>query len=384
MNALLVIALLPTYLIRFSLFGIPTTVLEILLLIVIGQWLCKNHRRIKSLFRIPRTWAIAIALIVIAATVSAIITPNAFSGLGIWKAYFIEPILFFYLLLDELKQKKITVDQILFALVLGGFVPALTAIAQWIFNAGIPIPWDIERRVTGVFDYPNALGLYLGPLIVIAVGTLKKNKLFFAIALVLFSIAIILAQSEAAIAATIITVVLMGIAQPSLRKKTLIISVMAVGLIFVIPQTRAFLIPKLTLQDYSGQIRIGQWSETLELLKNRPLLGAGLSGYPEALKPYHTQTHIEIFQYPHTIFLNIWVELGLLGLASFLIVATLLLRSLPILLPTSYFLLPFPLLQTFLHGLVDVPYFKNDLAIMTWVFLSVFLYAIHLQKSQNT
>jgi len=383
MNALLLIALLPTYLLRFSVFGIPTTVLEILLLIVIARWLWESRRRPRELFRLERPWAIAIALLVLSATISAIITPNAFAGLGIWKAYFIEPILFFYLLIDELKQKKITVDQIVFALVLGGFVPAITAISQFIFNVGIPIPWDIERRVTGVFDYPNALGLYLGPLIVVAVGKMYK-KPFYIIAIILFSLAIVLAQSEAAIASTIIVVVLMGIVHPKLRKKTLVISVIAASLFLIIPQTRTFLIPKLTLQDYSGQVRLGQWSETMAFLKDHPVFGAGLSGYPEAIKPYHKQTHIEIFQYPHNIFLNIWTELGLLGLASFVLLALLFFRSSPFLLPTSYFLLPFPFLQLFLHSLVDVPYFKNDLAVMTWIFLAIYLYAIHLQKSQNT
>ncbi len=391
-GTLIILALLPSYLLRWNFLHIPTTVLEIMLLVVIVAWLIESRRRLRELTIIERPWAIAIALILLSATISAIYAPDIFSALGTWKAYFFEPIIFFYLIRDLLKRNILSVDSLLIALVAGGFIAALTAIAQWIFHTGIPIPWDIENRATGVFDYPNALGLYLGPLIVIAVANLLplakgeagrgsgvnagRLRPFWLSAIILFSIAIILAQSEAAIASVLVTIVLMGIVHPTFHKKTLTIVAIALVLLFAIPQTRTYTINKLTFQDRSEQVRLSQWTETLQLLKDHPLKGAGLSGYPIALKPYHLRTDLEIFQYPHNVFLNVWVELGLLGLIGFFLLLFLIVRRV-FLLPTSYFLLlslP-PLLQTFLHGLVDVPYFKNDLAILTWTLLAIFTFA---------
>ena len=121
----------------------------------------------------------------------------------------------------------------------------------------------------------------------------------------------------------------------------------------------------------TGHVRRSQWSETIEMLKGRPILGAGLAGYKTALEPYHKATYLEIFQYPHTLLLNIWVELGVLGLLAFGLLSYRVAKS-----AISNFHFPisiafFPLLAMTLHSLFDVPYFKNDLAAMTWIFLAV-------------
>lgn len=419
-GTLLVLSLLPSYLLRFDIFKIPTTVLEIMLLILIFLWIIQNRKRLRKIFVLRREWAIFIALVVVAATVSAIVSPNTFAALGIWKAYFIEPILFFYLLVDLLQQKQISFDKILVALCVGGLLVSLAALLQWSFNVGVPIPWDVERRVTGLFDYPNALGLYLGPLTVLMIGRLlypchceqpstfsqrcwgakqslgllrrliepprnDKTLLYF-ISVILFSTAVILAQSEAAIASVAITTVIMFLCDRKLRKPTLAVSVILLLIVFSIPTSREFLTNKILLQDYSGQVRLSQWSETIKLLKDRPILGAGLSGYQTALVSYHKDTQYEIFQYPHNIFLNIWVELGLLGLIAFGFLIYVILKNVMSLRGgqiANDALILFTLVQIFIHGLVDVPYFKNDLAILTWALLSIFYVSAISEKTEQ-
>lgn len=384
----ILLALLPSYLLRTDLFGIPTTLLELMLLMTVGVWLIQNRHRTRELFALDKRFAIAIALLIVSATISATIAPNAFGALGIWKAYFIEPILFFYLLKDLLKRGSITPALIIRSLIISGIWVSLFALVQWVLQTGIPIPWDIERRVTGVFDYPNALGLYLGPLAVMALGSSAgaqdDKKIKLGMTGVLFTLAILLAQSEAALAALVVTIILMGLSHPIWRKKTALLVIVAAIIFSLIPSTRSYLSEKITLQDYSGQVRVSQWQETWALIKDHPVLGVGLSGYPSAFVPYHQATHIEIFQYPHNIFLNIWVELGLLGLVAFFLLAFLLIQSGgvwgPRLLPITFAL--FPLLHMFIQGLVDVPYFKNDLAMLTWVFIAI-LYARHFSKTKT-
>jgi len=409
-GVLITLALLPAYLLRLNFFGIPTTLLEIMLIVLIILWLIQNRKRSKELFAIKRSWAIFIALTIVAATISAIIAPDTLSAFGIWKAYFIEPILFFYLLVDLLKRKQITNEHVLIALCVGGLLVAVTAILQWILWAGIPIPWDIERRVTGLFDYPNALGLFLGPLTIISLCVIlrkylfpelveginvdegsRTTTLFFVFSSVFFILAIILAQSEAALASIIVTLIIMGITHRKFRKPTIIISCIALLFLFSFPTTRVFITNKISLQDYSGQVRLSQWKETAELLKDHPIVGVGLSQYPNALKPYHKDTQYEIFQYPHNVFLNIWVELGLLGLLTFFYFIYLTFQTFqPFqtfrsynLLPIPSFLFFFPLLQIFLHGLVDVPYFKNDLAILIWTLIALFYVTKISSKSER-
>lgn len=63
-----------------------------------------------------------------------------------------------------------------------------------------------------------------------------------------------------------------------------------------------------TFQHFRGQGRIGFWSEGLTLLKQRPILGSGLNTYSKLIPGY-----------PHNCYLQMAVEIGILGLAAFLI-----------------------------------------------------------------
>lgn len=125
------------------------------------------------------------------------------------------------------------------------------------------------------------------------------------------------------------------------------------------------------------------------MLLDRPLVGAGLGGFPILYDQYRLIKHTELLLYPHNIILNMWVELGLAGLLLFcwIIVdagrrAARLLRN-----PLS----PFgqqlvygvlaALLVVVVHGIVDVPYLKNDLAIEFWFLLALLPIAGRLRRT---
>jgi hypothetical protein len=450
-------ALLPSYLLRAEIIGVPTTLLEMLVVTLIVVWITKNIRRVqsecslkKSLSQTFRPLSIEFAFPILFLLISAIAvfaSPDKIAALGIWKAYFLEPIILFFIVKNEIKKDPVLSDKIFEALGFCAIFLSIVAIVQWFTGKGIPIPWDFERRVTSVFDYPNALGLFLGPIIIIAlikdlfpnsrscllrgplgrstatgeardhlnVGftyisaarsptrgnlielgnrpiiaakNLKKKSLqksfFWASTLILSAVSIVLAQSEAAIVAVIITTILVGLLNRKTKLTTITIAAI-LSLLIAISPWRGPVLNKLTLQDYSGQVRITQWSETLKMQQDHWLFGAGLSGYPIVFAPYHKASHIEIFQYPHNIFLNFWVELGIAGLIVFLVFSFLVSRvSLfsPSLSTTSQ-LSYFTLLEIFIHGLVDVPYFKNDLAILTWMLLAMFFTYAQTDKTTS-
>ena len=371
---LLLVAVLPSYLLRTGVFGIPTTLLELLVVTFLIVWLIKRRPKLGDFTSNPQSLP-PVLLLLLAATISVFVAPNLIDALGVWKAYFLEPILLFFVVRYEFNQADLNPENLFKALGITAIILSVVGIAQWLTGAGLPIPWDIERRVTSVFDYPNALGLYLGPILIIACLYCFKNKRpfspFWLLVIVLSSIAIALAQSEAAIVSVVATLLLAGL----LHKKTRILSLGLVPLSILATLLFPPLLQKITLQDYSGGVRLSQWSETVDILQTHWLLGTGLSGYPTALEPYHQATHLEIFQYPHNIILNIWVELGLLGLITFLFLAWTVLQRVA----TTYnqqptIMAPFlALLQMSIHGMVDVPYFKNDLAIMTWILIAFIL-----------
>jgi hypothetical protein len=151
----------------------------------------------------------------------------------------------------------------------------------------------------------------------------------------------------------------------------------------------------LSFHEWSGQVRTVMWGETVTMLRDRPFYGAGLAAYPTVILPYHKAKWMEVFQYPHDIVLNLWSETGMLGLVAFAWILVTWTRlaskkgkwkaengkrdkiegpSVPL---TTYHLPLTPaaipaiavITAMLIQGLVDVPYFKNDLSILFWLLI---------------
>ncbi|MFH1631657.1 MAG: O-antigen ligase family protein [bacterium] len=380
--ALAVLAgLLPIYLLRFSVGPIPTTALEVLVLISLAIWLIK-YRGFKVNTKNLNPWLKPALLLIGAASISAAIAPDLFDALGIWKAYFIEPVLVFVMLKSLFDANDWR--RLLIALAVSTIALSVIAIAQAITGFGIPAPWDAELRVTSVFDYPNALGLFVAPIVAATIMMfVRERKPLWAIAAIFGAIAIALSETEAALvavpAALVITLLFTKASKKTKIRVVIELALVVLILIVAIPTVRQ----KLLLQDFSGQTRIAQWTETTAMMTDRVgylLLGVGLNGYPAALEPYHNSSFYEIFQYPHNIVLNFWAETGLIGMVAIIWLGVLTIKAIrpskslnlsqP--LSTSLKLAAFAALATMLiHGLVDVPYFKNDLAILTWMMIGI-------------
>jgi O-antigen ligase len=388
----LLFASLPSYLLRFELFGVPMTLLEALLLACAVIWAMRQLRA-RADVRFLGPWTIPLLLFLIAGTLSVFVSLDQTAALGVWKAYILEPILFFVLVRSTLTYPR-DVDTMLFALGVSAVFISAFAIFQVATGLALPIPWDVERRATSVFPYPNAVGLYLGPIIMLGITALYRavreqmnmRAWFWLITVVLSVVAITLSETEAAWFAVPAAALVAGLFVPRLRILALPILALSVVIVLATPSLR----DKVMLQDYSGQVRIKQWSETIEMLKDNPVFGAGLSGYPIALAPYHTHEEIEIFQYPHNIVLNIWTELGLLGLIAFLALAIRVAYECHVsycVMRSPFFWLTFgcfaALLEMVIHGLVDVPYFKNDLAMMTFGILALLSWSARYAPRQT-
>lgn len=423
-----IIATLPSYLIRFSLYGLPLTILEVMIIITFTVWFIKVwlpnwRKRLKERegrLRYPFSWEII--LLVISSFVAAGVAHFDQGALGIWKAYFFEPILVFILVLNLAQEKK-DWQKILGAFLISALSVSLIAIyqkitGQFIFNDF----WAQEatRRVVSWFGYPNAIGLYLAPLIMIFTGwffswphqtnlsrSIKKILIIITIASAIS--AIYFAKSEGALIGLTAGFFVFGLlAGKKQRAVTLIISLGLVGLIVFSPTLKNIVINKITLQDLSGQIRERQWKETLLLLQGSKFItGAGLNNYQTAVAPYHQEgiffnrdnltnfdeqlrasstlrakywQPVEIYLYPHNIFLNFWSEIGLIGALIFIwLIFKALYLSLKLTVTyqrdgkrEKYLALGLmtALITILVHGLVDVPYFKNDLAVIFWIILA--------------
>lgn len=422
------IASLPAYLIRFSLFSLPSTLLEIMILITFAVWFIKefwpnfknslkNQQKRKPY---PFSWEI-IALTILS-FIAIFVAGFQNSALGAWKAYFFEPILVFILIINIYKNKK-DWSKILWGFLLSAASIIILAIYQKITGQLIPNSFWAEeatRRVVSWFEYPNAVGLYLSPLILILVGWLfslpKKVsiqniiKKSLIIAIILGSIiSVYFAKSEGALIGIAAGLLTFGLFSGGKKSRITIITSLLI-LITILSSTniRNTVWEKISFQDLSGQIRLQQWKETINLLKEGHIIsGNGLSNYQRAVLPYHQEgiffnrdkienfdaltwanldlqkkywQPVEIYLYPHNIFLNFWTEIGLFGALAFFwlffkacFLAFKLSRNKnPENRKEKYLTLGLfsSLIVIMTHGLVDVPYFKNDLAVMFFIILS--------------
>ena len=279
--------------------------------------------------------------------------------------------------------------------------------------------WILERRITSIYPYPNAVGLYLAPILVLAItllawqlsvmklrrkchsaldaessvlGKSHQYRTFVFVGIVssvsiVLLAAIVFAKTEAALVALAVSGALWGFFWSlKSRRVTLVFCVFVIFSIFISPPLAKTLNEKLFFKDWSGLVRKSMWRETIPMIRDNQILGAGFSGYQEKMKGYQKDTFIEIFQYPHTLILNFWSEMGILGLIAFellvgwyffILTKTLfVLRKLPQGDEKNFMRAVaagsiFAMSTILIHGLVDVPYFKNDLAIFFWMLIGL-------------
>ncbi len=388
-------ALLPAYLIRFQIFSIPFTLLEAMILILAFVSLLSGKVDFKRIYHDKFFWPIV--LIVAVATLAATVSPAGFKAWGAWKAYFIEPIIFYWLMLSLIKERK-QLETIFWSLGFSALYVSIFAVWQKFSGFGVPegflnLAGGVDR-VVGFFGYPNALGLFLGPIIVVYLGFLfyhspdspisllsKKWRFILKLSVISLSfLAMILAKSEGAILAVSAMAWLLLFANKKSRIYALFLGAICIMIVFAVPQLRELAYVKLLLQDASGWVRRTMWGETWQLLKDNWLWGGGLSNFQEAIKSYYFSTY-PLVPYPHTIVFNLWTELGLAGLLAFIWLGwrfvCLNARNIFKIVSGYSQKLPFDKILSFVlllvlgemivHGLVDAPYFKNDLSVLFWI-----------------
>ncbi len=395
-----ILTLLPTYLIRFSLGPMPMTILEGMVLILFAVWVIKSKIK-KEKISLPvkilekKKWAWLVLAWLVFATISLLISPDLRAAAGIFKAYFFEPILFLFVFLSVVRTKK-DLEIIFYALGISALYVSAFAVYQKFTGFAIPNPiWQAAetRRVTSFYGFPNAIGLYLAPIIVLYVGwiiskfqilnfKIKKalvanfKLLIFQIIVIFLSLAaVIFARSEGAYVGILAGLFFLGILIKKLRWPTVIAAAIFILVVVAVPQFRNYAAEQLTFQNDSGKVRLIMWRESWQMLRDRLFSGAGLAGYQETFAPYHKAKYIEIYLYPHNLFFNFWSELGLGGLIVFLLLMIKFFKDniKKFFTPNSTLLITLSaaMIAILVHGLVDVPYFKNDLAIFFWLLIGL-------------
>jgi O-antigen ligase len=258
----------------------------------------------------------------------------------------------------------------------------------------------LNPAVTGpvvIYTNANDVALFLVPLIAIAgsvvlYGADRRERLVSAVFLAVALAATLLSLSRGGYLA--LAAVAIGLALSHRRRWWLLggVTVAAVVVSFVPPIHRRLGV-EVNFASSSNTLvgRFELWRVSLQMLQHHVLFGAGLSGFAQTIAPYWNPTHIDRFIYPHNIVLTFWSETGLLGLAAFAWIMftgfTMSWRGrrsgVSDWRPVQFGIL-LALVAVVVHGLVDVPYFKNDLALEFWALMGLVWAGNLLERTSRT
>jgi O-antigen ligase len=380
--AVLTAAAAPAYVVRWHVGPLPTTLLEALIGLTVLAFVVESARAGVGLaWRTPYTYAAALFLL--AGLVAVVVAPDRRAAVGLYRAYLLEPVAFFFVLGEVVRTARAAYVT-LAGLALGGLAAGLAnsavVLAAWYahhLNVAVAPP-------VVIYNTANAVALYLVPLIAVAaaVALHAQDRLLRALAVAFVAVAgasTLLSFSRGGYAA--LAVIAVGLALTHRRHWYLLAAAAAVAIVlFKVPPIATRLGHELNASDPNNSLvsRVKLWEATLRMLRDHPVLGTGLSGFSRSIGPYRGGVYSESLIYPHNILLNFWTETGLLGVVAF---GWLLVQGVrttwrgwregagewrPLQLGVLL-----ALVAIVVHGLVDVPYWKNDLALELWALLGL-------------
>ena len=385
----LIIFSLPLYLLKVELWWVPFTLLELMIYGVFIVWFFSKIKKHKvSGFRFQVSgYKYPILLIFIGLTISTLFSADIQISAGIWKGWFLAPLLFFIVFINKIKTAE-QIKTTLISLTLSGFLLALIGLWYWFLG-----DLTYDGRLKAFYLSPNHLAMYLAPILILSFGLwgfIKNKWQRIVLFIIYFSIliAIYLTYSYGAWLGLIGAGVFMLIVKYLSTRRLIVFILLLIFLIFFQLQT-----PKaqnlFNFSRSSLESRLMIWRAAMEIIKDHSLIGIG----PGVFQKYYLEYQPKFEPYlewaspqPHNIFLAFWLQTGLIGLIGFI---WLLIQFFKIsfrqLLVTRYSLLiTGSMIYILIHGLVDTTYWKNDLSIIFWLIIALSCIVSRLSYSQKT
>ncbi len=419
------IILAPLYVWRFVVpigNGLPTNFLMLANFVVVGvgvlmMWRGSNDsgidgvtKKMRDVFaELGRPLSVAIGLFGLASVISLVAFGVNGEKFAQWMVLYAQPLIIFFLIkyflpsaeIDmEARQRWVGYFYGAAYIVVGA--AGVLAMVQYFTLLTLPPAWwgnaNEPKRSIAFFAHANAFGLFVTPLLAWLISDVvrriqlawesfrqfgfavyKKDSHFLVnkYCTVLWTLGVVgmfLSLSRGAwlgfLAAAIVYALVAA------NKKMLIgfaaAGIILVGVVTVVPNLRyRVLLP--FHGEKSTVARFSLWDTAGKMIADSPVLGKGVNGFSDNWDKYNTDAGLEHYNFPHNILLNFWVDLGFLGVVSMM----------AILLASAWRgftqrktstvalgLLLF-IVAMVAHGLIDIPYLKNDLALMFWIVLAL-------------
>jgi O-antigen ligase len=373
--------IVPLYLIHFKIFSFPINFLDLLLFINVLVWL-QNKKKTSATTALPWRLTVSIGLILFGTIASIFSNDSIPTGLGILKSWFILPLLFSYILYNILENET-DIEKVFLAIYSSASFVAFVSFFYKVFGLV-----TFDSRLSAFYQSPNYLAMYLAPGVLLGFYFLnhffKKNhskwvKIFFTVSFILILSALFFTYSYGAWLAVFVSMIFVSFFRVSGKQLT-------VTLVFTLTLLVVFFAFQINSQKFSNLIHFSErsslssrlmiWQVGRKLLWDNPIWGIGPGNFQNKYLSlqYLFPPYLEwAVPQPHNLFLAFWLQSGIFGLIGFLF----LLFSVFYDLLRKIFNDPIRMallslfVYTFLHGLIDTPFWKNDLALLFWVFIAL-------------
>jgi len=312
-----------------------------------------------------------IILFVLSLLASLVFSYNKITSLKEVYKYIISILLFSSIISVSGEEK----NKVIKCMVLASLIISVFAIYQYFFGFQHILDYIAKNKITDPFilDYvnvkrvffpfvtPNVLGGYLAMMIPLTFT--YKNRVWLVIPL---SLALLLTRSLGGLLSLFAGLMIYfyclktslrapkGRSNLFFEKRNLFLLMgisVIIGLVFISRVT----IQKQHLQPaFSTMMRLNYWKDTWEIIKVSPLTGVGLGNF-----------NLAESRYAHNSYLQIWAEMGILGVISFFWLVMAVIKknkTAALLAANSAFLV---------HNLVDFTFFLPEVAMIWWVILGL-------------
>lgn len=285
---------------------------------------------------------------------------------------------------DNIEKKRIILTLILSATCVSlyaiyWFYPASSNLLEYMKEQKILYPFAQEllgrRRAFMPYVLPSMLAGYLIMMLPISIGYLiKENKGYFynfslknallTFSALLIAFALILTKSVGAFLSILLALLIFIMLSRLFNKRIfllLLVLLLALTSIFIL---RSYKMEYFVTPAFSIQNRFIYWQKAVSVILEHPFRGIGLGNLPFI----HSQ-------FAHNSYLQIWAEVGLLGIVSFL---GFLYKSFKTIQPKRlvtdklYAGLLIASLSFLIHNLIDFSFFLPEVCIFWWIIIALF------------
>ena len=213
--------------------------------------------------------------------------------------------------------------------ILGGLGVALVGLVQYALGRNLVVAEGGLARLQSVYYSPNNVGLYLGrvwplPVAIALWGGRGRRRWLYGLALVPVTLALGLSFSRGALLLGLPAAVLVMGWRAGGRYRWAALALVVAGALVLLPLLS---LPRFAalfdLREGSTFFRLALWRSSAGLVREHPWFGVGPGNFATAYRTRYmlpsawSEPNLE---HPHSIYLDHWTRLGLLGLVAGLLV----------------------------------------------------------------